>query len=103
MNKQYQSEAERLQGLSREELVRRASAGETNSLTGRTGRLILMNKIADVISGELRSLTDAITEASSSQDRLSRGLWWLNFLVAVATVVMAVAAAIQIREWWIAP
>ena len=88
------SGAEELKGKSREELMALLASGiEPGSVSHLRYQSAFHLKIVEDAERSAASLVAAIRDAAAASDTLGRKVFWLNVVLAVATVVGAAAAA----------
>ena len=61
-----------------------------------TALIIILVKCTEDIEKSINNLSNQIRESANSNHALSGRIWWLNFILTVATIVIAGGALVTI-------
>jgi NTP pyrophosphatase (non-canonical NTP hydrolase) len=76
----------------------KATIDLANTLDRSSSNLVVSQEASVTkLSGEVRELTEAIKSSATSGEVLSKRMYWLTIVLAVAAIAQAIAAYLQIR------
>src|SRR5512135_3545551 len=85
---------ERLKDCPSEELIRQLAPKNSNAKEA--AQYILFNKWVGEVTAQMKALAEKIAAASTEQKAAAGKIFWLNIILTVATLVMAIEAATKL-------
>lgn len=64
--------------------------------TGSFPEAMIASKMTEVLSGCIEDLEDSLSKNAEANTDLAQKVWWLNFLIAVATLAGAIISGIAL-------
>lgn len=89
-----------VEGYTDEQLVSQIGTAQTDSQTGRTAQYMLINRLVNNLGQQIEKLNHEISSSSKEQATTGKRLYWLNIILVVATLVMAVDAGTKVYDYF---